>query len=419
MKSISLTQFLNTSIDLKPVRFSYSNIKYMLMAQYAVVMIIVILSFGINKQMNLVKTSQAGGNSSTILVTTEQPEEVQEKFKVLKTELLKHKEIKAVAASFQLPGDAIRDACQIKKEEDEEAQWIKIMVADEDFLPFFNIPLIAGKGFSEGKLDYQTERNLAYDFWMYQKVTEHVEEYVINRKASEMLGFEAPEDAIGQRFQIEHNISFINKGIIVGVTNDFNYTGLYEETEPLLILQRNLYLHCIMVQLDPNHLQQARDIFETVWQEINPNYPIDYIFMNDVFSSKYHNEMNAQKLVSIFSLLCFIVADLGLIVFMAFIIRKRTKEIGLRKVHGATIGEIIRMLNLGFIQYVALAFVIAIPVAWYVMRRWLEQFAYRTSLDWWIFAISGVIVLLLSVSSVSIQSWRAATANPVDAIKRE
>jgi len=205
----------------------------------------------------------------------------------------------------------------------------------------------------------------------------------------------------------------------VGITDDFNYTGLYEETDPLLILQRNIFLHHIIVQLDAEHLQQAREVFDKVWEEVNPDYPADYVFMSDVFRDKYHNEMNAQGLVSLFSLLCFIIADLGLIIFMAFIIRKRTREIGLRKVHGASIGEIIKMLNFGFIQYVVLAFVIALPVAWYVMHRWLEQFAYRTSLNWWIFALAGFTVLLVSACSVSLQSWRAATANPIDAIKRE
>ena len=128
--------------------------------------------------------------------------------------------------------------------------------------------------------------------------------------------------------------------------------------------------------------------------------------------------MNAQQLVYVFSLLCFLVADLGLIIFMAFIIRRRTKEIGIRKVFGASVGGILRMLNMDFIRYIALAFAIAVPIAWYVMHRWLERFAYRTSLDWWIFTLAGLVVLLLSVVSVSLQSWYAATANPVKAINK-
>jgi putative ABC transport system permease protein len=294
------------------------------------------------------------------------------------------------------------------------------MVVGDDFLPFFEIPVMAGKDFSKGKFDYQTELNMLYDFFLYQKNADFTEEYVINSKALQTLGFETPEDALGQILHLEHGgLGYINKGVIVGVTEDFNYTGLYEETEPLLIFHRNLFLHCIMVRFDAANIMQGRAVFEQVWEEVFPEYPADYIFMNDLFHNKYRNEMNAKHLVFIFSLLCFIIADLGLIVFMAFIIRRRTKEIGLRKVHGAGIGEIIRMLNVGFLKYVVIAFVIAVPVAWYVMHRWLERFAYKTSLAWWIFALAGLGVVLLSVISVTLQSWRAAAANPIKAIKME
>jgi putative ABC transport system permease protein len=419
LKDISLTQFLNTGIDLKPVRFSYFNVKYMLMAQYAVVMLVVILAFGINKQMNLMKNTQVGGNEQNILVMTEQPEQVQTKYKILKSELLKYKEIEGVTACFQLPGDAIRDNFSVRKEEDSEWYWLPIMIVDEDFIPFFRIPLIAGKGFSQNKFDYQTELAIAYERWLDQKFSEHIEEYVINRKALSILGFNNPEEAIGKMLHLQHNIDYFNKGTIVGVTDDFNYTGLYDEANAMIIIQRNLFLYCIMARLNSNNYQQARTIFENVWNEVNPDYPADYVFMNDIFNNMYRNEMNAQYLVFIFSLLCLTVTNLGLIIFMAFIIRRRTKEIGLRKVHGASIGEILKMLNVGFIQYVAVAFVVATPAAWYIMHRWLDRFAYKTSLDWWIFALAGLSVLLVSVLAVLLQSWRAATANPVDAIKIE
>jgi putative ABC transport system permease protein len=420
LKDVSKTQFLNAGIDFKPVRFSYSNVKYMLLAQYAVVILVVILAFGINKQMNFVKDMQVGGCEQNILVMTEQPDPVKEKFTVLKSELLKHKEIEGVTACFQVPGDAIRDHVGIRKEEDTEEEWVPLMIVGEDFLPFFHIPLIAGKGFSPSKFDYQTELSTAYDFWLYQKTSDYVEECVINRKALAILGFDTPGEAIGQNLITQHGgIGYFNKCVIVGVTDDFNYTGLYEETRPLIIMQRNLFLHCIMVRLDSGNFQQACTVFENVWNKVNPDYPADYVFMNDLFAKTYRNEMNAQYLVFIFSLLCLMVTNLGLIIFMAFIIRRRTKEIGLRKVHGATVGDVVKMLNVGFIQYVAIAFVVAVPVAWYIMHRWLERFAYKTSLDWWIFALAGVSVLLVSVLAVSLQSWRAATANPVEAIKME
>jgi putative ABC transport system permease protein len=319
---------------------------------------------------------------------------------------------------MQLPGNAILDAIDVKKVEDEK-HWkqLSIMVIEEDFFSFFNIPLVAGKGFSQGKLDYQTEYNKAYDFWMYQRESDYIEEYVINRKAMLELGFESSDEAIGQLLQIQGGLGYFNKGIIVGVTDNFNYNSLYEKYDALLIMQRNLFLHCFMVQLDSDHFQNARTTYENVWEEIYPNYSADYTFMNEVFNYTYRNEMDITYLVTIFSILSIAVAVIGLIFAMAYIIRKRTKEIGLRKVHGATIKEIILMLNMDYIKYIVLAFVIAVPVAWYILHSWIERFAYRTSLDWYFFLIAGLSVLLVSVLSVSFQSWRAAIANPVDAIK--
>ena len=417
LKRISLTLFLFSETNFKPVRFSYSNVKWMLTAQYAMVMILVIVAFGINKQMNMLKNSQVGGNDRNILVMQEQPDQVQEKYALLKTELLKYPEIVSVTASFQLPGDAIRDAVKVKKENETDGVSLPVMVAGENFLPFFDIPLIAGRDFNPSKHDYKNEFNIANEFWYQQNRSEHIEEYIINQKACTLLGFSTPDEAVGQMVQIEQGtIDYFYRGIIVGVTDDFNYTGLYEETIPMIIMQRNIFLHCVMVRFAPDRFRQGKEIFETVWNEIYPDLSADYLFMNDIFGKKYHNEQNARWLVSVFSLLCFVVADLGLIIFMAFIVRRRTKEVGIRKINGASISEIIAMLNVDFIKYIAVAFVIAIPAAWYIVQRWLERFAYRTSLDWWIFAAAGFIVLILSVASVSLQSWRAASVNPVRAL---
>lgn len=139
--------------------------------------------------------------------------------------------------------------------------------------------------------------------------------------------------------------------------------------------------------------------------------------MSDSFNKLYNNEIRAQKLVLIFSLLSFLLADLGLIVFVAFIIRKRTKEITIRKINGARANDIILMLNMNFVRYISYAFIIAIPVSWFILHRWLEQFAYRISLSWWLFILAGVIVLIISMSSIMTQSVRAASVNPVNGLK--
>lgn len=420
-KNISSTLFLNTSHDLRPVRFSHTNVKYMLTAQYTVVMIVVILTFGITKQMGMVKDTQIGGNKHNILVIEGMPDQVKVKNALLKAELLKRTEIEAVTTSRLLPGKSIFQGIKAIKEGDEDGSTMSVMVVGEDFLPFFNIKLLAGRAFSTAKFDYATEEAIFFD-WLFKRKRAHgvEEEYIINRKAMIAMGFNSPDDAIGQMLQINAmGLDYINRGVIVGVTDDFNYTGFFETSEPILMMQRLMLQDYFMVRLDPSRFQQSLDAFLQVWDKVNPEYPANYVFMSDVFNKTYRYELYAERLVYIFSVLCLVIASLGLIIFMAFIVKRRTKEIGIRKVNGAGISDILVLLNTNFIRWIALAFVIAVPVAWYVMHRWLEHFAYRISLSWWIFVLAGLLVMLFSLALVSLQSWRAATANPVETIKTE
>jgi putative ABC transport system permease protein len=418
VKNMSATLFLNARSDLRPVRFSYANVKYMLTAQYAVMMMVVILASGITRQMNMVKEMQAGGDERNMLVMKAQPYEIQAKYALLKSELLKYPGIEMATTAFQLPGDAIRDIVQVRK--DDNAEKLPLMIVGEDFLPFFRIKTIAGKGFSPASYDFQTEEQMLLDHFNEGVATGISEEYIVNRKALAVLGIKTPEDAIGQTLRIEHGtVAYFNCGTIVGVTDDFNYTSLYESAIPMLIMQRNTFQHCLMVRFDPAQAQQSLAAFHQVWDEVNPDYPADYTFMNEIFGHTYRNELNAERLVYVFSALCIVVAALGLIIFMAFIIKRRTREVAIRKVNGAGIRDILLLLNVNFIRRIALAFVIAVPVAWYAMHRWLEHFACRISLSWQLFALAGLSVMALSLALVSVQSWRAAMANPVEAIKTE
>lgn len=250
--------------------------------------------------------------------------------------------------------------------------------------------------------------------------TDLTEQYMLNRKALGMLGFNSPEEAIGKTIQFSQGtLDYIHKGSICGVTDDFTYINIYEESIPLLIMQRQMFRHCFMLKFAPGKEEEGLKIFNEVWNKVNPDYPANYSFLQDVYGKVYRNEFNAGRLVNLFSLLCLIIANLGLIIFMAFIVKRRRKEIAIRKVNGAEPGQIIRMLNMSFIYRIIIAFIIASPLAWWVMQRWLANFAHKTTLDWWIFALAGIAVLLLSVASVSWQSWRASIQNPAEVVKSE
>lgn len=420
LTKLSTTAFRNTGSDLRHSHFTLSNIKYMLIAQYAMVMFIVIVGFGISKQIHLIRVLQLGGEENNILVMSEQPDSIKERYDIFRNELLKYPEIESVTAAMQLPGSAIRDRMMFRKEGDREEDGISmpILVVGEDFLPFFRIIPIAGDSFKQSRLTYVGEMNMLMKYFSDNPVVSDLsEEYVINRKAMQMLGFNSPEEAIGKRLYTSGSISYINNGTITGVTDDFIYTTTYEETIPQVMLQRKAFLSCIMVRLNPADIQQGTALFNQVWNQLFPDYPADYTFLQNIYSSVYHNELNAETIVRLFSLLSLVIANLGLIIIMAFVIKRKTKEIGIRKVNGATPSDIIIMLNSKFIVWMGVAFIIALPVAWYVMTAWLENFAHKIPLSWWIFAAAGTSVLLVSAVSISWQSWYAAHLNPVKSLR--
>jgi putative ABC transport system permease protein len=421
---ISSTLFLNAGSDLRPARFSLSGVRFMLIAQYTMVMFILILAFGISRQMRLIKTWQVGGNERSVLVMKEQPDAVKKRYDVLRTELLKHPEIEAVASSMQLPGSAIRDGLAVRRDGESEAggRRIPIMVFGDDFLSFFGIVPVAGATFRRSRRTYGEEEAMMLDLLAGrdgQQASFAEEEYIINRSALPLLGFASPEEAVGERLELEHGgiVEYIRRGRIVGVTDDFTYTTAYEASRPLLMMQRKMFQNCILARLSPDRLPQALATFRRVWEEVIPDYPADYTFLQNVYGEIYHNERKAETLVHIFSLLSLLIANMGLIVIMAFVIRRKTKEIGIRKVNGATSAHVVRLLNSRFVLWIAAAFVMAVPFAWWTMTRWLENFALKTALDWRIFLLAGLSVWFISALAVSWQSWRAARLNPVEALK--
>jgi len=403
--------------------FTLSRVKYMLIAQYCIVMFVVIIGFGISKQMNLVKTSQVGGTDNSILVMNEQPEVVKERYDVLKNELLKYPEIEMVTSAMQLPGSAIRDVIRIRLEGqgEDDIRTIPLLVVGNDFLPFFGIKPIAGMGFQDMSRSYKDELTIFQCKYTDDIASNVTEEYLINRKALAELGFSSPEEAVGKTVQLVNHsgLDYINKGRIVGVTDDYNYTTTFEDSQPQLLMQRKMFQHCIMVHLSSTDMKKALATFNRVWNEVNPDYPADYSFLQDIYSKVYHNEIKAESLVRVFSLLCLIIANLGLIIITSFIIKRKTKEIGVRKVNGATPANIIQMLNSRFILWIGIAFVIAIPCAYLMMVRWLEHFSHRIRIEAEMYVLAGLLVLCISVISISWQSWKAATINPIKALKME
>lgn len=317
--NMSATIFLNEQADLQQSRFSISNVKYMLIVQYSIVLFIIIVGIGINSQMALIRNTQVAGNNDRILVFEEQPHEVIKNYTAFRDELLKHSEIESVTAAMQLPGIAVRDMIAITAQ-GKEPVYIPVLVVGEDFMQTFNIKPVAGTLFPPLRLSYVEEENLQqrkmYEEGFKPSLTDNI---IVNRKALGQLGFSSPEEAIGKEVGIVHNsLDYFPTGIICGVVEDFTYTNVYEDAIPMVILQRNMFMNCFIIRIAPGRNEQALATLNSVWATLNPDYPINYKFLSDSYKSLYMNELNAEKVVIFFSILSFIITILGLIIFMAY-----------------------------------------------------------------------------------------------------
>ncbi len=240
--------------------------------------------------------------------------------------------------------------------------------------------------------------------------------YILNEEAVKQMQLDNP---IGKEFA-----RYGEWGVIVGVIKDTYFKTLHERIQPQVFhlyndLENESHYSILFLKIAGANIPEIVGRVEDVWKNYNPEIPFSYSFLDEQYDNLYKSDKRIAQLINLFSVLAVFIACLGLFGQSVFVIENRTKEIGIRKVNGAKIWEVMAMLNAGFVKWVGAAFVIATPVAWYAMNRWLQNFAYRTELSWWIFILAGVITLGIALLTVSWQSWRASRRNPVEALRYE
>ena len=262
---------------------------------------------------------------------------------------------------------------------------------DEDYLKTFQLELSGGRFFSS---EFPTDKTAV----------------VINEKAAEAMGMKNP---VGEVLTAPWGA----KLTIVGVLKDFHIQSLHYKIEPLMMQKgesNNLYM-----KMKPDHIPATVESINKTFKSFNPGLPMDFHFLDEDFDNLYRTEQQMSKIFGYFSLLAIIISCLGLIGLSLFMTELRTKEIGIRKVNGAKSLEIFSLMSKEYLFWVLVSIVIASPVAWYAMRLWLENFAYKTTLSWWIFALAGLLAMTIALLTVSWQSWKAATRNPIEALRYE
>jgi putative ABC transport system permease protein len=239
---------------------------------------------------------------------------------------------------------------------------------------------------------------------------------ILNEAAAKAFGW---DDPIGKKIGIPSDGTDLDIFHVVGVVKDFNFESVHNPVEPLVLIMANSP-GSIAIRIKSNtDIPSVVNMLGTTWKRFAPHQPFEYEFLEESLNKQYKTEVRLGKILGIFTGLAFFVSCLGLFGLALFTTEQRRKEIGIRKVNGSGIGKIIGILSFDFTRLVLVAFIISCPAAYFIMQKWLENFAFRTGISWWIFVVTGLICYAVTILTIGFQSYRAATVNPVDTLRSE
>ncbi|MCP4723465.1 MAG: FtsX-like permease family protein [bacterium] len=382
---------------------SRSLIKGMVVFQFASSVILIIGTITVYRQLVYMQEKDLGVEIEQTLVTRNSPANIDTSYTqhlaritTFKNELLNHSAISGVSSSSEVPGEIVYTTWMANQVNDESG-WKKtynILFVDDNYVDLYRHRLLAGRVFSE----------------------EHGDDFhsiIINETAMKQLGYTGPETAVGQE------ITLVNTARkIVGIISDYNQEVLKEDYKPIIFTRSNRMNRC-SIRLHTENLGDTISFINAKWDECFPGSPFDYFFLDDSFAMLYDNDRKFGKIFGIFSLFAIVIACLGLFGLSSYTTIQRTKEIGVRKVLGASELSLLSILNKEFIILTLSGNLIAWPVAAYLMNNWLESFAFNVNLDWSSFIIAGTLTIFIALLTVSIQALRTARANPVDSLMYE
>jgi putative ABC transport system permease protein len=312
----------------------------------------------------------------------------------------------SVTSGYGLPGDVLAgDRVIVPGKEGDKEHPATLIIADHDYIKTMGIQLVAGRDFSKAF------------------ATDVEEAFIINETAVKELGFGTTGAALGQRLNWEKwepdSLNPIKKGKVIGVVKDFHVKSLHEKLNATVLQIYPPVLSKIAVKVKAADMPATIHFIKTTWNKFSPEYPLDYKFLDENFEAMYRSESKLSTLLWIFTIMAIFVGCMGLFGLAAFSAEQRVKEIGIRKVLGASVLNIVAMLSKTFLLPVFIASLIAFPIAWWAMHSWLQDFEYRVTISWWVFAVAAMASLVIALITVSFQSIKAATANPVKSLRTE
>jgi putative ABC transport system permease protein len=378
----------------------------LVVVQFALSALLIVSTLIVFRQTKYLNNKDLGFNKEQVLHFQIQGD-IAQKLETFKSELKQSPNILSVTSGYGLPGDQYAgDGIALPGKDGDKDYSANVFIGDHDYAKTLGLRIIAGRDFSK------------------DMATDVKEAFIINETAVKELGFGTPEKAIGQRLNWNEwaptdSLNPVKKGKVIGVVQDFHYKSLHEKLSTSVIQLYPQIAFKVAVKLKTTDIKNTIAFINNTWNKFSPGYPLDYQFMDESYGKMYQNEEKLSDLLWIFTIMAIIVGCLGLFALAAFSAEVRTKEIGIRKVLGASVFHIVGLLSKNFLLLVTISSLIAFPIAWWTLNDWLKDFPYRVDVSWWVFAIAMVAALTIAFLTVSFQSIKAATTNPVKSLRTE
>lgn len=371
--------------------------------QFAISVVLIISTFVIQKQLNYIQSRKLGYDRDHIVVLPFNSQ-LRPKLQLIKDQLKANTSILNVSRCSSPPVNII-GGYNMRSDIMPENQQIAVTadLIDEDFIPTTGLQLVAGEN-----LTRQDMKDVGHDDSKGETNTYH---FILNESAAKQLGW-SPQEAIGKKMYMSSS----RPGYVRGVVKDFVFESMHNTIKPVVLFPEQ-WSRFLLVKVKGNNLPQTISFIESKWKELVPSKPFEYHFMDDDFNRLYSSEIRLGKVLNIFAGIAIALACLGLLGLSAYSAKQRIKEIGIRKVLGASVANIATILSTDFVKLVIIAILISTPIAWWAMYKWIQGFVYRTDISWITFVFAGLAAVAIAVITVSFQAIKAALSNPVKSLR--
>ncbi len=369
----------------------------MVVIQFSISILLIIGLFTIYKQMKYIQSRSLGFDKENVIILPVRSQQIARNYDSFRNELEKNSQIISLSTSSEVPADSHYSNSYYQRLDMEDPVSVYLFFTDYDYLETYRMELLAGREFSE-EFSSDTAGTL-----------------ILNESAAKRFGW-TPEEAVGKKLNGPYSEGSAQ---VVGIIKNFNYMSLRREVEPMVFLLDTEYIRAISIRTMPGNIEKIISFIRNKWQNSFPGEQFEFGFLDSLVDQLYLREQKMQKIFIIFAVLSVLVACLGLLGLVSFTSEIRTKEIGIRKVLGASTGSVIVLLSKEFIKWIIIANIVAWPLAWFMMNKWLQHFAYRVNIGGVVFILAAIVTMLISIFTFIFQTVKTACSAPVDSLRYE